>query len=833
MSRGAKILLGVLVALILIGICVIAAVLILRPSSEPEPEATATEVAATLPPPTVPEEGGDASWERVQAAGKIIVGTAADYPPFEYYVEPALIDGFDIALMDEIGRRLGIQAEYHDFAFDGLGPALQLGQIDAAIAAISVTSERESVVDFTNVYLVGEDGILASAAADISLNSVEDLVGYRIGVQRNSVYENWVQKTLVDTGKTPASNLFVYEKAEDAVRDLREGRLELVILDLQPAEVAASAGGVKVVAQGLNQQRYAVALAKGAQELKTEIDRVLTDLSNEGFVTLLAKQYLDMAELLPTPAPGPTSTPAPPPACVEGLAFVEHVQPPPGAEMQPGQSFTKIWRVQNTGTCTWDGSYQVVYVSGNTSAARMGGQPTPVQGQVPPGQTYDVTVELVAPLKPGSYQAIWQMQNGQGQAFGVRLKVDSEVLAVATVTPAPTQTPVPGITFTVDRSQIKAGECVEFYWKVDNVKEVYFYAEGKRWQDSGVTGAETRRECPPVTTTYYLRVVKPDNSVEVRQISIYVEPAAELPIIRRFTVDPPNQITLGQCVDIRWNIEGSINVVTLAANDTILWNGAPIKGSYQHCPQNPGTVAYAIEATNPGGTSRQQQYVNVVDAATATPVPTAAPELPVIQSFSVTPAQIPAGECAGISWSMGGGTSYSRILRNGRIVLDDAEFSGQQMDCLDTAGSYTYRLEAYNPTGESVFQEQVVTVSESAPQNPLAGTRWQVTAYRDGSQMTPMLEGTTLTAVFGADGNLNGSAGCNTYSTRYLADDKLLAVFPPSMTSQLCVEPEGIMEQEAAFLAAFQSASSFGIEGGQLFISSASADPVLEMIPLD
>ena len=57
--------------------------------------------------------------------------------------------------MDEIGRRLGVQVEYQDFAFDGLGGALQLGQVDAVIAAISVMPEREAVVDFSNVYFVG------------------------------------------------------------------------------------------------------------------------------------------------------------------------------------------------------------------------------------------------------------------------------------------------------------------------------------------------------------------------------------------------------------------------------------------------------------------------------------------------------------------------------------------------------------------------------------------------------------------------------------------------------------------------------------------------------
>ena len=67
------------------------------------------------------------------------------------------------------------------------------------------------------------------------------------------------------------------------------------------------------------------------------------------------------------------------------------------------------------------------------------------------------------------------------------------------------------IYFGVDRTSIRAGECVEtFHWKVEAVKEVHFYRDGERWQDHGVTGEERRQECPPANSTYNLRVVKRD-----------------------------------------------------------------------------------------------------------------------------------------------------------------------------------------------------------------------------------------------------------------------------------------------------------------------------------
>jgi polar amino acid transport system substrate-binding protein len=816
MSRTAKILIGALAAIAVIAICVLLYVLILKPDAEPEPTAIAPTAPATSPAATAP--AADDSWDRIQAAGKIVAGTAADYPPFESYVAEGQIDGFDIALMDEIGRRLGVAIEYRDFAFDGLGPALIQGQIDVAIAAISRTPEREAVVDFSNVYLVSEDGILAHEDSDITIGSADDLAAYRVGVQRNTVYQDWVQTTLIDTGRMSPDNLFAYEKAEHAIRDLRDGRVDLMILDAQAAQAFVEEGGLKLVGKGLNAQNYAIALPKGTLSLKAKLDEVITGLYNDGTIAGLAQRYLGLPQVLPTPTPAPTSTSAPPAACLGGLTLVKHLTQE--GDMSPGQAFTKGWQVQNTGTCTWDTSYRLVFVSGH----KMGGEPVAVAREVQPGETYDVQINLVAPLNPGTYQGVWQMENGGGTAFGERLKVSIKVVGGPTVTPAPTQTPVAGITFTVDRDQITAGECVNFYWKVDNVKEVYFYKQGQPWQDHGVIGEDTRRECPPSTTTYNLRVVLRDNSVEVRQITVYVEQAPDAPQITRFTVDPPGQITQGQCVSIRWQVQGAVDDVTLTADDGVLWDGAPTSGNYQDCPSD--SVTYALEATGPGGTSRQQHYTKVVDAATATPVPTAAPEAPVIYSFVVAPAQIAAGECVGVSWSVGGGTTYSRILRNQAVLVDDAGYNGQQMDCLDAAGSYTYLLEAQNAAGQRVTQQQSVLVSEAVPENPLAGTRWRATVLNGDT----VLEGTTLTAAFGADGRLNGSSGCNSYSASYTVSGTQLAITPPTGTSALCGDPAGIMEQETAFLAALQSAGSFSLEAGQLYVLSTTDQALIEFV---
>jgi heat shock protein HslJ len=105
----------------------------------------------------------------------------------------------------------------------------------------------------------------------------------------------------------------------------------------------------------------------------------------------------------------------------------------------------------------------------------------------------------------------------------------------------------------------------------------------------------------------------------------------------------------------------------------------------------------------------------------------------------------------------------------------------------------------------------------------LAGTSWQVTGINNGKQaVVSVIIGTTVTLNFGADGQVNGSAGCNKYTGSYEAKGDQLKVGPLGTTRMLCGEPEGIMQQEAQFLAALQAGTTFKITGNQLVIRNAS-----------
>ena len=155
----------------------------------------------------------------------------------------------------------------------------------------------------------------------------------------------------------------------------------------------------------------------------------------------------------PSPTPAPTNTPQPPATATPrpcNLAhFITDVTVSDGTVFTPGQSFTKTWRLQNVGTCTWQ-NYSLVFDHGDA----MGASPVvPISGTVAPGQQVDISVNLTAPATPGEYKGYWRLRDSGGVVFGlttgnpfwVDIKVEAPT-ATPTLTPTPTLTlPPPAV----------------------------------------------------------------------------------------------------------------------------------------------------------------------------------------------------------------------------------------------------------------------------------------------------------------------------------------------------------------------------------------------------
>jgi heat shock protein HslJ len=148
------------------------------------------------------------------------------------------------------------------------------------------------------------------------------------------------------------------------------------------------------------------------------------------------------------------------------------------------------------------------------------------------------------------------------------------------------------------------------------------------------------------------------------------------------------------------------------------------------------------------------------------------------------------------------------------LMTQESEY----LAALDSAASYQIadrRLEIANADGETAL---TFSVLEPAP---LTGTTWQLNGYNDGQGgFVSVLSGTEITAVFD-DGQVAGSAGCNDYTALYAVEGNAITFGPAATTRKMCSEPEGIMEQESAYLAALESVTTFQIEGDELTLMNA------------
>jgi heat shock protein HslJ len=131
------------------------------------------------------------------------------------------------------------------------------------------------------------------------------------------------------------------------------------------------------------------------------------------------------------------------------------------------------------------------------------------------------------------------------------------------------------------------------------------------------------------------------------------------------------------------------------------------------------------------------------------------------------------------------------------------------INALGTAKSFSVKSDQL--TLSDAAGKEIATYK--AQSQNLSGTSWQVIAYNNGKQaVVSVMTGTDLTAVFGSDGNLSGNSGCNTYSGPYKVDGNKITIGPLASTMKACAD-QAVMDQEAQFLAALNSAATYRVEG--------------------
>jgi polar amino acid transport system substrate-binding protein len=221
------------------------------------------------------------------------VGTSADYPPFESVDASGNKVGFDIELMEEIARRLGVELEWVDMPFDSLIAAVQEGKIDASISAFNYTEERDQAIDFSDAYFTSEDAFTVAEGFTGTIVNPEDVAAYKVGVQNGTTQDGWLTDVLVADGALSEENLFRYDRVDQAMLDLKSGRIEVMMSDYIPAQaLVKQIGGVEIVYHGvLSSGPVNIVIPNEDVELKQAINEIIQQLQDEGFIDELAVKY--------------------------------------------------------------------------------------------------------------------------------------------------------------------------------------------------------------------------------------------------------------------------------------------------------------------------------------------------------------------------------------------------------------------------------------------------------------------------------------------------------------------------------------------------------------
>ena len=217
--------------------------------------------------------------------GKLIMSTNAAFPPYEMTTDSGEFEGIDIETAQAIADKLGLELQIDDMDFDAALLAVQQGKADMVMAGVTVTDERQNVMDFTDSYATGIQSIIVKEDSDIA--SVDDLAGKKIGTQRGTTGYLYCSD---DFG---GENVVAYDNGLTAVQMLNNGQVDCVVIDNAPAkEFIAANPGLKLLDTAYVEESYAIGVGKGNTELKDAINTALEELKADGTLQAIVDKYI-------------------------------------------------------------------------------------------------------------------------------------------------------------------------------------------------------------------------------------------------------------------------------------------------------------------------------------------------------------------------------------------------------------------------------------------------------------------------------------------------------------------------------------------------------------
>ena len=241
------------------------------------------------------KDKGNGKIALIRKAGKLVVGTSADYPPYEFHTlrnGKDEVAGFDIAIGKEIAKDLGVKLELKDMRFENLIPSLQNGTIDLILAGMIPTTERRQLADFSNIYYHSVQGILIRAADKEKYSTIDSLKTARISAQRGTIQVDIAKTYLLglpegqapvpqaDTAP-PESVLSEAGTIRNLILDLKSGKTDAVLVE-QPVGRAYIAKNPDLFLSPVSfkdeEGGTAIAIKKGDTDLLLAVDKTIARL---------------------------------------------------------------------------------------------------------------------------------------------------------------------------------------------------------------------------------------------------------------------------------------------------------------------------------------------------------------------------------------------------------------------------------------------------------------------------------------------------------------------------------------------------------------------------
>ncbi len=223
------------------------------------------------------DENTGSSDSKETDGGTLIVGTEPGFAPYEY-MEGDKVVGIDMDIAQAIADATGKKLEIKTMDFDGALLAVQQGKVDMVAAGVSVNEERKKVMDFSVEYVNSTEVIVVNKE-NPAVTGTDDLDDKIIGVQQGNIADFYVS----DEDNLKAKEVKRYTKFAQAAEDLKNGRIDCIVMDQYPAEELVAANDSLVILDGiLFEDKYAIAVKKGNTELLDKINEVINQLIADG-----------------------------------------------------------------------------------------------------------------------------------------------------------------------------------------------------------------------------------------------------------------------------------------------------------------------------------------------------------------------------------------------------------------------------------------------------------------------------------------------------------------------------------------------------------------------